>query len=172
MYYIYHIKGVKWGMTDDLQRRLSQQGYTSADNVIEEEDIDKAADLEKELNLRDGYGWNPTQDYRIIVKLAKEGAKAQPIEGKIKGGKISGENNKKSGHISALGKKWGSIQGRKRKEDGTLSRIGKKTCITNFQTKIECEYCGYITNKGNYKQHHGKNCKKNPSNTYSYKLVK
>jgi hypothetical protein len=159
MYYIYHIKGVKWGMTNNLQRRLEQQNYTSADEVIEEADLDKAADLEKELNLRDGYPWNDTQDYRVISKLAKEGAKAQPLSAKIKGGKTTGEKNKNSGYMSELGKKWGSIQGKKRKEDGTLSKIGKKTCVKNFQTKVKCEHCGFVTNKGNYKQHHGDNCK-------------
>ena len=69
MYSIYHIKGVKWGMTKNLNQRLKQQGYALSDvaAVIKEEDLDKAADLERELNLRDGYGWNSSQDYRKVL---------------------------------------------------------------------------------------------------------
>ncbi len=72
MYYIYHIKGKKWGMTNNLVRRLKKQNLNKVNDVILEEDIDTAADLEKELNIRDGYEWNDSQDYRIILKAARK----------------------------------------------------------------------------------------------------
>jgi hypothetical protein len=54
MYYIYHIKGVKWGCTINLKRRLKAQNYTINDvcEIIEETDLNKASDLEKELNIK------------------------------------------------------------------------------------------------------------------------
>ena len=72
MYYIYHIKGVKWGMTNNLVRRLQRQNINRVNDVILEEDIDKGADLEKELNLKYGYPWKDSQDYRVILKAARK----------------------------------------------------------------------------------------------------
>lgn len=78
MHKLYHIKGKKWGCSIELEDRLSKQGYTLKDvcEIIEVLDVDKAADMERELNIRDGYGWNPSQDYRIITKAAALGGKA------------------------------------------------------------------------------------------------
>lgn len=72
MYYIYHIKGKKWGMTNNLVRRLKRQNLSRVNDVILEKDLDKAADLEKKLNQKYGYPWNVSQDYRIILKAARE----------------------------------------------------------------------------------------------------
>lgn len=70
-YYIYHIKGKKWGCTVNLKQRLKKQGYTLDDvcEIIEMDDEIKASDLEKELNLKYGYPWNDTQYYARSRKL-------------------------------------------------------------------------------------------------------
>lgn len=88
MYKLYHIKGVKWGCSNQLKKRLSAQNYT-IDNVceiIEINDLNEASDMERELNIRDGYGWNKSKDYRrvktMIDKSKGLGAKVQ-IENKI-----------------------------------------------------------------------------------------
>lgn len=77
MYHIYHIKGVKWGCSKELPNRLKRQGYTLDDvcEIVEQSDIDIASELEKEWNIRDGYNWNDSQDYRIITKAAPLGGK-------------------------------------------------------------------------------------------------
>jgi hypothetical protein len=54
--------------------------------VIEIDDVDIASDMERELNIRDGYGWNKSKDYRRVLTLVDKakglGAKVQ-IENKI-----------------------------------------------------------------------------------------
>jgi hypothetical protein len=78
MHKLYHIKGKKWGCSIQLEDRLSKQGYTLKDvcEIIEVLDVDEASNMERELNIRDGYGWNQSQDYRIITKAAPMGGKA------------------------------------------------------------------------------------------------
>lgn len=69
MYYLYHIEHVKWGCSKELPNRLKAQGYTLDDvcEIVKEKDLDKAADMERDFNIRDGYGWNESQDYRKIL---------------------------------------------------------------------------------------------------------
>lgn len=70
-YTLYHIKGVKWGCTQrPIELRLKEQGYTLDDlhDTILVDDENDASDLEKELNIRDGYPWNDSQDYRVVSK--------------------------------------------------------------------------------------------------------
>lgn len=78
MYYLYHINGVKWGCSKELPNRLKRQGYTLDDvcEIVEQSDIDIASELEKEWNIRDGYGWNDSQEYRRVSKMASAGGVA------------------------------------------------------------------------------------------------
>ena len=81
MYTLYHLKGNKWGMTRrTLEERFSHIEYKkkgiTVNDVCETEtysDKDTAADRERELNIRDGYGWNKSQDYRVIIKRSVKG---------------------------------------------------------------------------------------------------
>lgn len=74
-YYIYHIKDKKWGCTKHLEQRLAKQKYTLNDvcEIIEIYDLDKAAKLEKELNLKHGYFWSDTQEYKKALRNSKHG---------------------------------------------------------------------------------------------------
>ena len=71
-YTLYHIKGVKWGMTERLEARLRDQGYTISDccefEYYDDENI--AADREKELNIKFGYPWSDGQDWRRVKGLS------------------------------------------------------------------------------------------------------
>ena len=71
-YTLYHIKGVKWGCTDNIIRRLRQQGYGVADCCEFEyyDDINIASRREEELNKKFGYE-NQHQDYRQISRIAR-----------------------------------------------------------------------------------------------------
>ena len=79
-YTLYHIRGHKWGMTKTtLKERFHGGDYIkkglTINDVCETEiyyDEDVASDREKELNLRDGYPWNDSNDYRVICKLGKD----------------------------------------------------------------------------------------------------
>jgi len=90
MFTLYHIpKRGEWGCTKNLKERLRKLGYTSDDvyETLNVDDKEKAAELERELNIMYGYGWNSSKDYRRVTKMGLNGAK--------KGGDI----NKKSGWI-------------------------------------------------------------------------
>ena len=87
MYYLYHIKGVKWGCTKDLEIRLKKQRYSISDldRLITVGNINLASKMEKELNLEYGYKWQDSQDYRFITtKFCSKGCSE-------KGAKNSGE---------------------------------------------------------------------------------
>ena len=78
MYTLYHIPNRKeWGCTTNLEKRLKRLNYTSndLDRVITVSNIDKAASMEKQLNLEYGYGWNESQDYRRVTKMGLVGSK-------------------------------------------------------------------------------------------------
>ena len=72
-YTLYHIKGVKWGMTCNLIDRLRRQGYTISDcfefEYYDDEHI--ASNREMELNIKFGYK-NQTHDYRKVTALRKK----------------------------------------------------------------------------------------------------
>jgi len=116
MYTLYHIKGQKWGMTaQKLERRLWQQGLKLSDisNVITCGNVDKAADMEKELNIRDGYGWNDSRDYRNIIKnRICSWTNADRLRGAIKGGKSAVLSGQLQSICSMGGKVGGSKGGR------------------------------------------------------------
>ena len=110
MYYLYHIpKRRQWGCTENLEKRIKRlrqrKGYTLNDvtQVITFTDIDEAADTERELNLKYGYGWNPSRDYRVAISKASKGGKAAAIV------------NVASGQISELGKTAMGVEARWKK---------------------------------------------------------
>lgn len=57
MYYIYHVHGVKIGVTDNVHRRLKEQGFSENEYTILEatQDIQRASDRERELQAQYGY---------------------------------------------------------------------------------------------------------------------
>jgi hypothetical protein len=64
MYNLYHIKGVKWGCTNKTaEKRVKEQGYSISDvcEIVQIADINEAADMERQLNIRDGYTRDPNK---------------------------------------------------------------------------------------------------------------
>ena len=98
MFTLYHIKGVKWGCTNALGERLRYQGYTESDvwETIEVGDIVTATQMEEELNRRDGYGWNKSQNYMRVVEAGRRRGPFKEHEYK-KGGKVTGDKLVESG---------------------------------------------------------------------------
>jgi hypothetical protein len=68
-YYIYHIEGVKIGCTKNVKTRMSRQKNPNYTILETHDDINTAANREKELNIQYGYKWNDGQDYRAITKI-------------------------------------------------------------------------------------------------------
>ena len=112
---LYHIKGIKWGCTNRLKSRLREQGYTLNDvsQTMEFDNIQIASEWEKDLNIRDGYGWNDSQNY---IRVYEAGRKRGPFkkEEYVSGGVTTGNLMKESGQIQKLGSEWGKINGLKR----------------------------------------------------------
>lgn len=117
MYYIYHIpKRQQWGCTDNLERRIKdlqkRKGYTINDvtQIITFTDLDKAADTERELNIKYGYGWNKSRDYRVVIaKASKAGIAASKV-------------NVASGQIQELGKTAVGVEARWKKVGVKIKR--------------------------------------------------
>jgi len=121
MYYVYHIPERKqWGCTDNLNRRMKRhtqrKGWTINDitQMYTFTDIDQAADTEKELNLKYGYGWNSSRDYRIVTAKAPAG------------GKAAAEVNVASGQIAELGRTAIGVEARWKAKGITIKRKNVK----------------------------------------------
>jgi len=110
-YTLYHIKGRKWGMTDQLQTRLKMQGLKLSDCCEFEyyDNVDIGANREKELNLRDGYGWHKAEDYRRVCEMARSSLTPQALINRSNsqmGHMVSEETKRKIGN-SRSGKRVG-----------------------------------------------------------------
>lgn len=104
MYYLYHIKGVKWGMTRrGLKVRLKEQGYSldAVCEIIEETDMIVASDLEEKLNIRDGY----KQQAHPYKKYIKYYEKLHTHSSACKKGFVKTEEHKQNISKSKKGKK-------------------------------------------------------------------
>lgn len=77
MYYIYHIKGVKWGCSKELKQRLRNQGYSFCDleDIIAVLDKDEATQLEIELNKKYGYKQDCIPYTQTIINQSKSSKK-------------------------------------------------------------------------------------------------
>jgi hypothetical protein len=81
-YYIYHIKGVKIGVSNNPNRRVKNQGYDSFEILETHKDVIKVS--EREIELQKQYGYKvDTIPYHIFVNGKNQQA----------GGKIVGRKN-------------------------------------------------------------------------------
>ena len=79
MYYIYHIKEVKIGCTDNVERRIQQQGFSNYEILEEHFDIFIASN--RELALQKEYGYK-VDSIPYFKSVEQWGAKAGRIGGK------------------------------------------------------------------------------------------
>ena len=99
MYYIYHILGVKIGCTKDLQKRMSDQGFTEWEILETYTDGWLAGDREIELQKEYGY---PVDTCHYMVSLQNRPTWTEEARAKGKAGRTA----------------WGAILG---KMSNTLS---------------------------------------------------
>jgi nitroimidazol reductase NimA-like FMN-containing flavoprotein (pyridoxamine 5'-phosphate oxidase superfamily) len=138
MFTLYHIKGVKWGCTNALGERLRMQGYTEGDvsETIEVSDIVTATVMEEELNKRDGYGWNKSQNYMRVVEAGRKRGPFKEHEYK-KGGLVTGHKLVEDG-------KWDAIRKNGVKKAAEL----KRRAVIVFHAKsgeMHSEWDGIVT---------------------------
>lgn len=140
MFYLYHIKGKKWGCTKNLNQRLKRQGYSISDcaNIITVGNIDLAEKMERELNVEYGYK-NQSYSYINALKNAPKG----------------GNKTASLGKMSKIGKKRGPIQGKLNVTNGLLKQIRDEQ---NY-SKIECPHCKFVGQARAMKRWHYDNCK-------------
>jgi hypothetical protein len=76
MYYIYHIPGIKIGCTDNVQRRIEQQGYSNCEILEEHVDIFRASNRELALQKKYGYQLDKIPYFKSVEQWgAKAGTK-------------------------------------------------------------------------------------------------
>jgi hypothetical protein len=161
MYTIYHIpKRKEWGCTKNLNKRVKDLGYTISDvkETIVLNDLDLAANMERDLNIKYGYGWNSSRDYRLMVKRAIKSNVTQSIK-KLKSssiqGKITGNKNVETGHLKSIAKLGGIATASKQEWKVSSAKGGH----TQSQIVRECPHCNKI-GKGNAMfVHHFDKCK-------------
>jgi hypothetical protein len=72
-YYIYHIEGVKIGVSTNPQKRVQDQGYTDFEILEEHTDIYVVSDREKELQKQYGYRVDTNPYWMTIQKRSLAG---------------------------------------------------------------------------------------------------
>ena len=106
MYSIYHIEGVKIGVSKNVKRRVKKQGYDTYEILEEHTDIYEVSLREHQLQREYGYKVD-TQPYYKMIKIAtkKSCSKGGKLGGS-KGGKIGGKAPTKviPGHMERMRK--------------------------------------------------------------------
>jgi hypothetical protein len=79
MYYIYHIPDIKIGCTDNVERRVEQQGYTNFEILEQYSDIYKASNRELALQKKYKYQIDKIPYFKSVeqwgAKAGKKGGK-------------------------------------------------------------------------------------------------
>ena len=149
-YYIYHIPGVKIGMTKNLKERLRQQGYTLDDASILETHNDMIECAKRERELQKQYGYK-VDNLAYTSVYAENGYKTTSKKewkdiARMGGGTGAG------GKATMAGEHGERI----RSMGGSASSKGDKFMSKQQKT---CEHCKSTTNLGNYTRWHGTKCK-------------
>jgi hypothetical protein len=158
MYYIYHIKGKKIGVSVEPIRRTKEQGFTEYEILEEFNCIYLVSYRERALQKQYGYKVDPCLYYETI--------NAHTRESRSKGGTISGNGNVESGHLASLRttehqKKAGSSGGKIAKESGQWLEAVTKGWETNSKI-VKCPYCDKEGTKLIMSRWHFDNCKHKP----------
>ena len=139
IYFIYHILGIKIGCTNQLEKRMSDQGFTEWEILEEHTDGWLAGD--REIELQKEYGYKVDKCHYMISLQNRPVWDGRPPskECAILGGKATGRKNVESGHLAKV-------------------RDPHKAMLASLR-RIVCDHCGKDANTGNYKRWHGNNCK-------------
>jgi len=136
MYYIYHIPGIKIGVSTNPKQRVHNQGYNSFELLEQHEDINVVSKREKELQRQYNYRVD-RPDYADTVERSYIAAKSKSIA-KVNAAK---ENIKKATAAAVLA--------------GAPSKAGK----VNASKERKCPYCGKEGKGPTMYRYHYENCK-------------
>ena len=110
VYYIYHIKGVKIGVSEEPLKRVNNQGYSEYEILETHTDIIKASERELELQKQYGYVVDKNLYYKIYKtaksgiggkKASGKGGRNNSSENKSRAGKIGGKKNRQLSYEDA-----------------------------------------------------------------------
>ena len=168
MYYIYHIAGIKIGCTDDLEKRMSDQGFTEWEILETHEDGWLAGDREQELQKEYGLPvdkvhymisrqnrpkWNDDTRHKFTIEDCKKGGEAG------KGVSISDTSKYKEYALNRPKSHADKIQQAKFGVSHSEERKAKISEAIRNNPKIECEHCSKLIDPRNFSRWHGDNCK-------------
>ena len=141
-YYIYHIPTIKIGCTSQLNKRMSDQGFTDWEILEEHTDIYVASDREIELQ----------KEYGLPVDKSPYWSS---VENRRKWSKEDGAKGRAAG-ASRLGGL--ALKGKPKSEKWKAKKPWLKSHESHM-IKTECPYCSKLVDKRNYGRWHGDNCK-------------
>ena len=136
-YHIYHIPGIKIGVTNQLEKRMSDQGFTEWEILETHTDIHEVSDREIELQ----------KEYDLPVDKIPYW---QSVENRKAGSSLGGRSSYING-VSELRKKAYSKQGRSM----GLANKGKP----KNHKKITCPHCNKTGGSNIMPRFHFDNCK-------------
>jgi hypothetical protein len=161
-YYIYHIKGVKIGVSEEPNNRTKKQGFDNYEIIETHTCIYEVSKREQELQKQYGY---PVDKIPYYISRKNWGSKA---------GKVGGRKAVESGQIyemianrdknylietgNRLGKTYGVINGKNSVKSGQLAIARIKAFETNYNI-VTCQYCNKQGRKLAMTRWHGENCK-------------
>jgi hypothetical protein len=111
-YYIYHIEGVKIGVSTNPQKRVQDQGYMDFEILEEHTDIYVVSDREQELQKQYGYKVDLSPYHNSYNQ------RMQCLSKTV-------ETNKRSGHTKRWLQAGGTAQGNINAQNGTCIKASK-----------------------------------------------
>jgi len=136
MYYIYHIKGVKIGVSEEPKQRVVNQGFSDYEILEEHTDIYKVSDREIELQKQYGYKVDTTP-YWQTCQCAIKGGLSKSKESLVSMRKLSSDKTRKltyeqAEYIRAQYKRGKDVFGKK---------ISHRRLATVFGVDSKCIGC-------------------------------
>ena len=176
MYYIYHIPGIKIGCTEDLDKRMKDQGFTEWEILETHEDGWLAGDREIELQKEYGYRVDTThyqvvrEKFTMSGKQHKEETKAKISTAHV--GKVLSEETKERISIGGIGNQnaAGTIRTEENKRKISESLMGNvvpketrskisSTMKGRKQPIVICPHCNKSGGQNAMTRRHFDNCK-------------
>lgn len=142
IYYIYHIEGIKIGVSINPEKRTLDQGFTSYQILETHTNIYEVSKREKQLQRQYGYKVDGS-DYWRAIEQRKVGAKSKSDKKRI----ASQENIKKATAAAVLA--------------GAPSKAGKANAIK----ERKCPYCQKEGKGPTMFRYHYENCKSKTTKT-------
>ena len=137
-YYIYHITGVKIGCTSQIEKRMSDQGFTEWEILEEHTCIDTVSIREIELQKEYGYPVDKSLYSVSVANRPKWDGRPPSKQCAVAGGR--------------------ALKGIPKSEEWKAQEPWLKSHEVHM-IKTECPHCNKSVDKRNYGRWHGDKCK-------------